>query len=104
MPRSLAPVLLVALAGVPALADPKPAEPDLAAVGKTYGLEIVTESPKFPVRITHGVIDGAEAAKSDADSYASIFAFEWSLYPPDLVKKTRLKKVVFCQDLSFAKQ
>src|SRR5262245_2643774 len=102
MPHALAPLVFALLTCTqPA---PKPASPDLVALGKRYGLEVVTESPKFPVKIKSGVIDGAEAAKADADSYAGIFAFEWSLYPPDLVKKTGLKRVVFCQDLSFAKQ
>ena len=79
-------------------------KPDLAAIGKKYGLEIVTSAPKFPVQMQTGVIDGAEAPKADAESYAAIFAFEWSLYPPELVKNTRLKQVVFCKDLAFAKQ
>ena len=77
---------------------------DLAAVGKKYRLEIVTSSPKFPVRMKTGVIDGSAAAKAEVESYAAIFAFEWSLYPPELVKKTRLKSVVFCKDLTFAGQ
>jgi hypothetical protein len=104
MPRTLAPLFFVALACAPAYAQPKSGAPDLAALGKKYGLEIVTESPKFPVHIRSGVIDGAEAAKADAESYAPIFASEWSLYPPELVKRTGLKKVVFCQDLSYEKQ
>jgi hypothetical protein len=102
MPRLLAPLLLaVTLAPLPA--QDKPA-PDLAALGKKYGLEIVSAAPQFPVKLRTGAIDGAEAAKSDADSYAAIFAAEWSLYPPELVKKTRLKKVVFCKDLAYEKQ
>lgn len=104
MPRLLAPILSVVMAGTPAFAQPKSSASDLAAVAKKYGLEIVTDKPKFPIKIRSGVIDGVAAAKTDADSYAGIFAAEWSLYPLELVKKTKLKKVVFCQDLSFAKQ
>ena len=103
MPRSLACALLVFLTGGTALAQPKPV-PDLAAVAKAYDLEIVTRAPEFPVRIAGGSIDGAEATQEDVEKYAAVFAFEWSLYPPDLVKRTRLKRVVFCKDLSFAKQ
>lgn len=76
----------------------------LTELAKKYDLEFVTSAPKFPVQITGGAIDGAEAAKDDVEKYAAVFAFEWSLYPPELVKRTRLKKVVFCKDLSFAKQ
>lgn len=97
MPRVLA-VLCVALTctAVPAA--------DLADLAKKYDLEFVTAAPKFPVQIGGGAIDGAEAAKDDVEKYAEVFAFEWSLYPPELVKRTRLKRVVFCKDLSFAKQ
>ena len=77
---------------------------DLAAVGKKYGLEIITSPPRFPVKMNTGEINGSAAAKADVESYAGLFAFEWSLYPPELVKKTRLKSVVFCRDLTFAGQ
>src|SRR5262245_39747987 len=100
MPRFVAPLLFIVLVCGPAHAQEKSA-PDLATVAKKYRIEIVTKEPKFPVKIGAGVIDGAEAAKADVDSYAPIFAFEWSLYPPELVKRTGLKKVVFCKDLSF---
>jgi hypothetical protein len=102
MPCTLALFVVLTCAQAPVLS--KPAAPDLAAIGKKYGLEFVTAAPAFPVKIKSGLIDGAEAAKADAESYAAIFAFEWSLYPPELVKKTRLKRVVFCQELAFAKQ
>jgi len=102
--RLLAATLLVAMAGGFAVADPKPVATDLAALGKKYNLSIVTRAPSFPVKTSHGPIDGAEAARKDIDSYAAIFAFELSLYPTDLVKKTGLKTVVFCKDLSFVGQ
>lgn len=102
MPRHLVAILFAALAVAPATtADPKP---DLAAVGKTYKLDLVTQKPAFPVKTAHGAIDGAVADGKDVESYAAIFAFEWALYPQELVKKTRLKTVVFCKDLSFAGQ
>ena len=102
MPRLLASLLLL-IAASPARADDSPAA-DLAVIGKKYGIEIVTVAPKFPVKMRSGEIDGAAAAKRDADSYAPIFAFEWSLYPPELIKKTRLSRIVSRQDPSFAKQ
>jgi hypothetical protein len=73
-------------------------------VAKRYGLTIVTVEPRFPVQMKTGEIDGGAAAKADVESYAAIFNFEWSLYPPELIKKTRLKTIVFCKDLSFARQ
>jgi hypothetical protein len=100
-PRVLA--CLLALAALPLCASEKDAV-NLAAVGETYRLRIVTTSPRLPVKIASGEINGSAAAKAEIESYAPLFAFEWSLYPPELVKKTRLKAVVFCRDLTFAGQ
>ncbi len=104
MYRYLTPILFVALVCGSTIAQPKPAAPDLAALGKKYNLDIVTRTPTFPVKTSHGPIEGSEADRKEADSYAVIFAFELSLYPPELVKKTGLKAVVFCKDLSFVGQ
>ncbi len=99
MAHLLAAILSVALA-LSSLA----AEPDLPAITKQYKLDIVTKAPTFPVKTAHGPIGGTEADTADVESYATIFAFEWSLYPTDLVRKTQVKGVVFCKDLSFAGQ
>jgi hypothetical protein len=104
MPRLLLSMLLTALASTSTVAQSKTAIPDIHQVAKKYDLEIVTTTPEFPVKLRTGVIDGAEAAKADVESYIPIFAFEWSLYPADLVKRTGLRKVVLCQKLSFEKQ
>src|SRR5207248_2237403 len=45
VPR-FAPLFLVALACAPAYAQTKPDAPNLAALGRRYGLEVVTEAPK----------------------------------------------------------
>jgi putative zinc-binding metallo-peptidase len=95
--------IAITLTLAPARGDDKSA-PDLKALGKKYGIAIETKSPAFPVQMKSGTIDGAAAAEAEIDSYAPIFAFEWSLYPPELVRATRLRKVVFCKDLSFEKQ
>lgn len=77
---------------------------DLGEVAKKYDLEMVTSCPEFPVKIRAGLIDGMEANKADLESYIPIFISEFSLYPADLVKRSGLKKVVFCQKLSYEKQ
>jgi hypothetical protein len=103
MPRLPAAIVIVLAAGGWARAQDRKL-PDLAAVAKKYDLEIITAAPRFPVQMKTGEIDGAEAARADIETYSAIFAFEWSLYPPELVKKTGLKRIVFCKHLSFAKQ
>ncbi|MBA4192375.1 MAG: hypothetical protein C0467_30770 [Planctomycetaceae bacterium] len=100
MYRLLTPVLLVALGGTTS-AQPRPSSADFPSLGKKYSIDLVTRTPKFPVKTGHGPIDGAEADRKEAESYAAIFAFEWSLYPPELVRKTGIKAVVFCKDLTF---
>lgn len=104
MLRTLASLLLVCSVGTSAGAEPRSVSLEPVAVGKRYGLDLVTRAPTFPVKTTHGPIDGAEAGRADADSYAALFAFELSLYPQELVRKTGLKGVVLCKDLSFAGQ
>lgn len=77
---------------------------DANALARRYDLEFVTASPDFPVALKTGTIAGAEAPKTAVDSYLALFAGEWSLYPPDLVRRSRLKKVVFCRNLAFENQ
>jgi hypothetical protein len=103
MPRLIA-SLLVAFLAARGRGGEDSRAPDLPAVAKMYGIEIVTKAPRFPVKMSTGEIDGAEAAEIDLETYSGIFAFEWSLYPPELVKKSGLKKVVFCKHLSFGGQ
>ena len=104
MLRRVLSILVVGLATHPVVGQKASIALEIGEVAKNYELEIVTQKPTFPIKLSTGVIDGEEAAKGDLDSYLSIFAFEWSLYPPDLVRRTGLKKVVFCQKLSFEKQ
>ncbi len=103
MPAWFSACLSAALLAAPLSAQESRA-PDLDSLGKNYGIRIVTASPRFPVEMNTGKIDGSAAAKTEVESYAALFAFEWSFYPPELVRKTRLKSVVFCKDLTFAGQ
>ena len=84
----------------------RPTSVDAAAaiqgVADEYGVEIVTDNPDFPVQSTHGVIDGKRAGHRQVENYAGLFICEFQLYPRELVRRSRLKRVVFCTDLSFA--
>lgn len=62
------------------------------------------QQPSFPVKTQYGDINGKIAATADIEAYAKVFFPEWSLYPPELIKKIGLKSVAFCTDLSFAGQ
>ncbi len=75
----------------------------IAQLEEKYSIEIVIH-PQFPVSITHGKIDGREAARKHVQSYLTILSAECNLYPVELVRKTKLKRIIFCADLSFAGQ
>lgn len=77
---------------------------ELDRVAKAYRIQIVTASPSFPVRSTHGIIDGRGAEQKALDDYAPLFAAEFSLYPPDYVKRSQLRRIVLSSELSFAGQ
>lgn len=74
---------------------------ELEKVATAYKIEIVGAAPRFPVKTTHGNIDGKSADRKTLESYAALFAPEFMLYPPDLVKRSQLKRVVLCKELSF---
>lgn len=87
----------------PVKGEPKDGEL-LAKMAKACKIEIVTTNPTFPVKTTHGKIDGKVADEKDIQGYSALFVAEFGLYPPDLIKRAKLKRVVFCGELSFAGQ
>src|SRR5262245_44542018 len=76
----------------------------ITELARKYDLDIVVSRPQFPVKTTYGTIQGKEADRKDVDSYAPILDSEWNLYPVELIKLAKLKRIILCQDLSFAGQ
>ena len=68
-----------------------------------YEIEVV-ENPKFPVKSFHGEIDAQVASESDLVRYAEILNSEFTIYPPSFIENSQIKKIVLCQDLTFAGQ
>jgi hypothetical protein len=99
------PVTLI-LAGCACAGDETPAvaSGELDKIAKEYKIEIVTAEPRFPVKNPHGAIDGKRAEAKALENYAGLFALEFNLYPPALVTRSKLKRVVLCSELSFAGQ
>lgn len=97
--------LLLILTPTP-LQDTKTAayERSLGEVAQKQRIEVVHGAPKFPVKTTWGVVGGKPAARRNLERYTPIFAREFVLLPPSLVQKAKLKRVVMCEDLSFAGQ
>lgn len=85
----------------------EPSADDLAGLEKiatAYEIEIITVFPQFPIETTYGEIDGKSADGVKLESYAGLFVPEFALYPPDLVRRSLLKRVVLCKELSLAGQ
>lgn len=100
-------LLLLAGLGLGASSDASakaPREPTFESVAKRFAIELVTEKPTFPVRCTHGSIDGEPAGEKALRDYEAIFAPELSIYPVQLIRKIGLKRIVLCEQLSFEKQ
>jgi hypothetical protein len=80
---------------------PGPVRSALAEIARRDEIEIVAFDPLFPVATTFGQIAGRAAAGDDIDGYSVLFVREFSLYPPALIKRCNLKRVVLCEGLSF---
>jgi hypothetical protein len=77
---------------------------DLAALARDYKIEVISTDCKFPVQMTTGEIGGAIAEQAAVEAYAPLFLSEFHLYPPSLIEKVGLKKIVLCTDVAFAGQ
>jgi len=74
---------------------------ELEKIAADYKIEIIATDPRFPVATTYGDIDGKGSDRELLKNYARLFAPEFTLYPPELVKRTKLKQIVLCEELSF---
>lgn len=107
--RTLRAILILSAAFPPACARGQkggPPDPpaDLDKIADNYKIEVNKADLSFPVTTTHGKIEGKSADAKAVQEYAALFGPEFTLYPPALVRKSQLKRVVLCCDLSFADQ
>jgi hypothetical protein len=77
---------------------------EVAQLFQTYGLKVVMSDPEFPIKTYHGEISGEEANHKNVESYWPLLVSEWNLYPPALVEKTRLQRIILCEGLAFGNQ
>jgi hypothetical protein len=73
-------------------------------VAPRYDLDISAPAQSFSIPLEGGKVSGAPSDAESVNRYAQIFAKEFSLYPPAFVKKTKLKRVVFCEQLAYNAQ
>jgi hypothetical protein len=74
----------------------------LDQIAAAYEIEIVTGDPGLPAATAYGMIGGDSADRAALRRYVGLFAAEFTLYPPSLVKRARLRRVVLCTGLTFA--
>ena len=72
----------------------------LAEIARRDKIEIVALG-HTSVATTHGKIDGRPATGDEIDAYSDLFIPEFSLYPPSLIRRCGMKRVVLCKDLAF---
>lgn len=93
-------VLLAALGCASAAVEPPPSgPPEFARFVAVYKLSVIVE-PRFPISTTYGTIGGNAASAVELADYSDLFIQEFSLYPQDLVRRSNLKRVVLCKELS----
>ncbi len=63
------------------------------------GVELVAGTEKFPFVTEHDRIDGVNANPGDIDLFLYMFRKEFGKYPPELLRLSGLKRIVFCSDL-----
>ncbi|HWA09276.1 MAG TPA: hypothetical protein VG838_07505 [Opitutaceae bacterium] len=63
------------------------------------GIELLAGGESFPVDTAYGRIDGTNAGANDIDLFLYMFRKEFGKYPPELLKLSGLKRIVFCSDL-----
>jgi hypothetical protein len=76
----------------------------LDALRRACSIAVQTDNEKFPAYNNHGRIDGANPDAASLKNYLPMFVEEFSLYPPECIKRSDLKKVIVCKSLRFAEQ
>jgi hypothetical protein len=93
-------LLIVALAASGCSRSSFEADAALAAFAQKYNIQIVTRD----VQPTNNPIRATDCTAAELEHYAGLFAVEFGLYPPDVIRRAKLARVVLCKDLSYAGQ
>lgn len=86
------------------VAEEAPHLKSLAKIADSYGIEVLSADVEYPITTKAGEIGGSNASAKAIETYAPLFAAEFGLYPPSLIKNAKLKRVILCTDLTFAGQ
>jgi hypothetical protein len=106
-------LILIPLAGTAAIGQDqelesktkrKPPSELLEEIAKQFEIGVVADAPEFPVKTVHGLIEGKAAAPKSVQRYARLLHREFGRYPTSAVRRTGLKQIILCADLSFGGQ
>ncbi len=70
-----------------------------AQYAKNLGIELVADFETYPVSDSGGAISARNAGGKNADMVLYFLRKEFAKYPPELVRLSGLKRIVFCRDL-----
>jgi hypothetical protein len=70
-------------------------------INEKYGVQVVMKDERYPVKLYSGLIRATDAQSPDLDRYCTVLAQEFLLYPPGLIRRSRLTKIVLCRALSY---
>jgi hypothetical protein len=70
-------------------------------IKEKFGVDLAWRDQEYPVKTHYGLIRATDAKTAEVDLYCAVLRQEFLLYPPDLVRRTRLQRIVLCRGLSF---
>lgn len=74
---------------------------DLAA---KYEIAIALSNLSFPVKTFHGSIGGREADNETLEKYQKLLVAEVNRYPTTLMRNSKLKRIILCDELTYEGQ
>lgn len=76
----------------------------LAETASAHGIEAVIPAADFVHKARGYEVGGGKPGSEALDKYAQLWIAEWNLYPEGLMKKAKVKKVVFAEKLRVGEQ
>lgn len=95
----LATVLLLSAVGLAAAPGSALLEQMKAQYLKDYEIELVADDEVYPIAESDGAITARNSGARNVDMVLYFLRKEFAKYPPEFVKLSGLKRIVFCRDL-----
>lgn len=76
-------------------------KPELDELFKRNKISYKIPTKRFIVKVISYKLDCAPSSEEDLDMYLPIFFMEWCLYPKSFIKQSKLKHVIFVNNIQF---